>query len=64
VWIKSKTTVGGAQKIWKIPHHRKKFFSSPNLLKSHKTAKEIFAKIWRKQAKIFENLPKKLGFEG
>jgi len=30
-------------------------------LKIIKTAKEMFGKIWRKQAKICENLPKKLG---
>jgi len=29
-------------------------------LKFHKTAKEMFAKIWRKQAKICEHLHKKL----
>jgi hypothetical protein len=39
-------------KIWKVPHHRKKLFSSPNPLKFPKTAKEKFDKIWRKQAKI------------
>jgi len=40
-------------KIWKMPYGRKKLFSPANPLKILKTAKEIFAKIWRKQAKIF-----------
>jgi hypothetical protein len=49
------------QKIWKTPYHRKKLFSSPKPLKKIKTAKEMFAKIWRKQAFFWKNLPKKLG---
>ena len=49
------------QEIWKSPHGRKKLFSSPNPLKSLETAKEMFAKIWRKQAFFCENLDKKLG---
>jgi hypothetical protein len=44
---------GGAQKFGKCPYGRKKLFSPANPLKILKTAKEIFAKIWRKQAKIF-----------
>ena len=54
-------TTGGAQKFAKTPHRRKGLFSPPNSLKRNKTAKEMFAKIWRKQAKICENLHKKLG---
>jgi len=48
-------------KIWKTPDGRKKLFSPRNSLKGLKAAKEMFAKIWRKQAFIWKNLPKKLG---
>ena len=48
-------------KIWKTPHGPKRLFWPHNPLKRLKTAKEMFAKIWRKQAKICENLHKKLG---
>ena len=48
-------------KIWKTPYVENKFFSPPKPLKKLKTTKEMFAKIWRKQAKICKNLPKKFG---
>jgi hypothetical protein len=50
-----------AQKFGKTPYVGKKLFSSPNPLKSHKTDKEMFGKAWRKQAKIWKSLAKKLG---
>jgi len=52
-------TPGGAQKFAKTPSS-KRLFSPSNPLKKLKTTKEMFAKIWRKQAKIFENLQKSL----
>jgi hypothetical protein len=43
------------------PPSSKKAFFSANPLKKLKTTKEMFAKIWRKQAFFCENLDKKLG---
>jgi len=53
-------TPGGAQKFAKTPYRQKRLFSPSNPLKKLKTTKEMFAKIWRKQAKICENLQKSL----
>jgi len=40
------------EKIWKTLSREKRLFSRLNPLKTLKTAKEMFAKIWRKQAEI------------
>ena len=55
------TAPGEGKKIWNSPIARKKLFSSSKSLIINKTAKEMFAKIWRKQTFICKNLRKKLG---
>ena len=61
-WRNARTLDGNREgsKIWKTPDVENKLFSPPNPLKKLKTTKEMFAKIWRKQAKICKNWPKSL----
>jgi hypothetical protein len=56
-----RTAAGRAQKFGKSLIIEIKLFPPPNPLKTLKTAKEMFAKIWRKQTFFCENLDKKLG---
>jgi hypothetical protein len=51
----------GAENIWKDPIWREKFFLTRKYLIKNETAKEMFAKIWRKTPKIWKNLRKSRG---
>ena len=54
----------GLKNLEKSRFIENKLFSPPNPLKKLKTAKEMFAKIWRKQRKICKNLREKFGLWG